>query len=142
MKIAVGSDHAGVHMKGVLAARLREQGHEVADLGTLEERSVDYPDYARLVGEAVAEGRAERGLLVCGTGQGMAMTANKVRGVRAAVVSESYSARMTREHNDSNVLCLGARVVGEGVAIEILDAWVSTAFLGGRHATRVGKIEG
>jgi ribose 5-phosphate isomerase B len=141
VKIAVGSDHAGFRLKGVLAAWLRERGHDVVDVGTHDESSCDYPDFARAVAARVGGGEVERGLLVCGTGQGMAMTANRVHGVRAAVVSDTFSAKASRAHNHSNVLCLGARVVGDGLAIEILDGWVATAFEGGRHERRVGKIE-
>ena len=142
MRIAVGSDHAGLHLKNLLAEHLREQGFEVLDLGCMDVASVDYPDYARLVAKNVASGEADSGLLVCGTGQGMAMTANRIRGIRASVCSDTYSARATREHNDSNVLCLGQRVVGDGLAREIVDAWVHAVFLGGRHQKRVEKIEG
>jgi ribose 5-phosphate isomerase B len=140
MKIAVGSDHAGVQLKDHLVARLRGQGHEVADLGTQGTASVDYPDFAAQVARAVAGGSAERGVLVCGTGQGMAMAANRVSGVRAAVVSDTFSARATRGHNDANVLCLGQRVVGYGVAEEIVDVFLATPFEGGRHAGRVAKV--
>ena len=140
MKIVVGSDHAGLELKNVLAEHLRKKGHDVADLGTDGTASVDYPDYAKLVAERVARGEAERGLLVCGTGQGMAMTANKVPGVRAGCVSDTFSARMIVLHNDAQVLCLGQRVVGVGLATEIVDAWVGARFEGGRHAARVSKI--
>lgn len=141
MRIAVGSDHAGLHLKNVLARHLREAGHEVQDVGTYDEQSTDYPDWATRVTQRVLDGEADRGLLVCGTGQGMAMAANKRRGIRAAVVAEPFSARMAAEHNNANVLCLGARVVGEGVAVDCLDAWLKTEFAGGRHARRIEKIE-
>lgn len=140
MNIAAGSDHAGLSLKKVLVERLRAAGHEVTDLGTHDGNSCDYPDYAAAVATAVAGGQAERGLLVCGTGQGMAMSANRFAGVRAAVVADSFSARATRQHNDANVLCLGERVVGAGVAGEIVDAFFGTPFEGGRHATRVAKM--
>jgi ribose 5-phosphate isomerase B len=120
---------------------LRELGHEVVDLGTKDATASDYPDFARHVAEIVARGEAERGLLCCGTGIGMSITANKVPGVRAAVVSDPYSARMSRAHNDANVLCLGERVVGSGIAKECLKTFLETAFEGGRHAKRVEKIE-
>ena len=140
MKIAIGSDHAGLDLKAQLARRLGEAGHEVRDLGTDSAASVDYPDFARNVARAVASGEADRGLLVCGTGIGMAMSANKVPGVRAALATNAYMARMAREHNDANVLCLGARVTGIGLAEDILDAFLAAAFEGGRHARRVDKI--
>ena len=141
MKIALGSDHAGLELKLLLADHLRHAGHEVDDLGTHGRESVDYPDFARVVATRVASGEVERGLLVCGTGQGMAMTANKVPGVRAAVVSDVFSAKMAMEHNDARVLCLGQRVVGSGLATELLDAWLGSTFAGGRHGQRVAKIE-
>lgn len=140
MNVVAGSDHAGLSLKKVLIERLRAAGHVVTDVGTHDEKSCDYPDYAAGVATAVASGQAERGLLVCGTGQGMAMAANRFAGVRAAVVADSFSARATRQHNDANVLCLGERVVGTGVAGEIVDAFFSTAFEGGRHAGRVAKM--
>lgn len=140
MRIATGSDHAGLTLKRALATRLRDLGHEVDDLGTHTGDSCDYPDYAVAVGRAVASGAAEWGLLVCGTGVGMCIAANKVAGVRAAVVSDTFSAHATRQHNDANVLCLGERVVGTGLAIDIVDAWLGARFEGGRHAGRVAKI--
>ncbi|MDP2317293.1 MAG: ribose 5-phosphate isomerase B [Pseudomonadota bacterium] len=142
MRIVAGSDHAGLALKDHLVARLRAQGHEVTDVGTTTAASCDYPDYAVAVGHAVAEGQAERGLLVCGTGQGMAMTANRIPGIRAAVVADTFSARSTRAHNDANVLCLGQRVVGAGLAEDIVDAFLSVPFEGGRHAGRVAKMMG
>lgn len=140
MRIVAGADHAGVTLKDHLVARLRAQGHEVEDVGTHGPASVDYPDFASAVGNAVREGRAERGLLVCGTGQGMAMAANRIPGVRAAVVSDTFSARATRAHNDANVLCIGQRVIGFGPAEDIVDTFVAAPFEGGRHANRVAKI--
>ncbi len=140
MRIAIGADHAGYALKEVLIAHLREQGVEVVDFGTHGMDSVDYPDYARAVAEAVARGKADYGVLICGTGVGMAITANKVPGIRAAAVSDVYSAKMSRAHNDANILCLGGRVVGPGLAIEILEAWLHTPFEGGRHARRLEKI--
>lgn len=141
MRVAMGSDHAGLELKRVLADHLRVAGHDVLDLGTDDERSCDYPDFAKAVCDVVRSGTAERGVLVCGTGQGMAMTANKVPGIRAAVVSDTFSARMAMMHNDARVLCLGQRVVGAGLAVEILNAWLSATFEGGRHANRVAKME-
>ncbi len=140
MKIAAGSDHAGLALKRQLLERLRAQGHEVNDLGTHDTQSCDYPDYAALVARAVAAGEAERGLLVCGTGQGMAMAANRVPGVRAAVCADTFTAKATRAHNDANVLCIGERVVGPGLAGDIVDAFVSGPYEGGRHANRVAKV--
>ncbi len=140
MRIVVGADHGGFRLKAVLVEHLEGEGHDVVDLGTSGPESVDYPDRGAPVARAVANGEADRGVLVCGTGQGMAMTANKVRGVRAAVVSDVFSARMATEHNDARVLCLGERVVGAGLAIACLDAWLSSEFAGGRHARRVEKI--
>jgi ribose 5-phosphate isomerase B len=141
MRIAVGSDHAGLELKRVLVAHLASLGHVADDLGTHDTASCDYPLFAGRVASAVASGAAERGLLVCGTGQGMAMAANKVAGVRAAVVADAFSARMAMEHNDARVLCLGARVVGNGLAVALLDAWLGADFAGGRHAARVALFD-
>lgn len=140
MRIVVGSDHAGLALKDHLAARLRVQGHDLEDVGTNSTASVDYPDLANAVGRALSGGRAELGILVCGTGQGMAMTANRIPGIRAGVVSDTFSARATRAHNDANVLCLGQRVVGPGLAEDIVDVFLQTQFEGGRHAGRVEKM--
>lgn len=140
-RIVVGSDHAGLTLKRVLVGVLEELGYEVADVGTHDDASTDYPDWAHRVAAAIASGEHDRGLLVCGTGVGMAMSANRHAGVRAAVCSDTFSARMTRAHNDANVLCLGERVVGVGLARDILEIFLSTDFEGGRHARRVGKIE-
>jgi len=142
MRIVIGSDHAGFHLKQTVADHLRAAGHDIEDVGPQNTESVDYPDFAKQVAGGVAGGSADCGVLVCGTGQGMAMTANKVAGVRASVVSDVFSARGTRAHNNANVLCLGERVVGAGLALEIVDAWMGTEFEGGRHARRVSKIEG
>lgn len=140
MRFVAGSDHAGLSLKQLLVAHLRAKGIEVEDLGTHEAASTDYPDWAAPVARAVAAGQADFGLLVCGTGQGMAMGANRVPGVRAAVVADTFSARATRAHNDANVLCLGQRIVGTGVAEDILDAFLATPYEGGRHAARVAKL--
>ena len=142
MRVVVGSDHAGINLRLAVAAHLRSAGHDVLDTGPDDGASVDYPDRARLVTGRLLAGEADRGILVCGTGQGMAMAANKVHGIRAAVVSDPFSARMAMAHNDARVLCLGERVTGAGVALECVDAWLATPFEGGRHARRVGKIEG
>jgi ribose 5-phosphate isomerase B len=140
IRIAVGSDHAGYPLKEWLVPLLTEAGYEVLDLGTHSTESCDYPDLAEAVAVAVAEGRARFGVLVCGTGQGMAMTANKVTGIRAAAVSDTYSAWGSRAHNNANVLCLGARVLGLGLAEAIVDTWLSTDYSGGRHQRRVDKM--
>ena len=138
--VALGADHAGWELKEALKAWLFDQGHQVLDFGTHSPDPVDYPDYAAQVAEAVAVAKVERGILVCGTGIGMAITANKVPGVRAATCSDLYTARMSREHNDANVLALGARITARDAAIEILDTWLSVPFAGGRHVRRVEKL--
>jgi ribose 5-phosphate isomerase B len=140
MKIAVGSDHAGLSLKEEVKKVLSEAGAQVEDLGTHSAEPVDYPDPALAVAEAVASGRAEMGVLVCGTGIGMSITANKVPGVRAALCHDAYTARLAREHNDANVLCLGGRVLGPGVAGDLVRVWLETRFAGGRHSRRVDKI--
>jgi ribose 5-phosphate isomerase B len=141
MRIVLAADHGGVELKAAIIEQLREQGHDVADLGTDGSSSVDYPDFAHAVAQQISDGAAERGVLVCGTGQGMAISANKHPGVRAGVVSDVFSARMIRAHNDAQILCLGARVVGAGLALTIVDAFLDQDFEGGRHERRVGKIE-
>ena len=141
MIISVGSDHAGLHLKLDLVEHLTTLGFAIDDVGTHGPESCDYPDFAIAVARKVASGVAHMGLLVCGTGQGMVMTANKVAGVRAAVVLDTFSARMARLHNNANVLCLGERVVGAGLARDIVDVWLSAEFEGGRHQRRVNKID-
>ena len=138
--IALGADHAGWELKEALKAWLIETGHQILDFGTHSPESVDYPDYALQVAESVASGKAERGLLVCGTGIGMAMTANKVPGIRAALCSDPFMARMSREHNDANILTLSGRLMDKELGLEILRMWLSTEFAGGRHERRLGKI--
>jgi ribose 5-phosphate isomerase B len=138
--IAIAADHAGFALKSALAAELEALGHEVLDLGTHSTESVDYPDYAAALAAAVESGRAGRGVLVCGTGIGMAIAANRHSVVRAAVCHDITSTRLARAHNDANVLALGARLVGEEVAKDCLRAFLSTAFEGGRHARRVDKL--
>jgi ribose 5-phosphate isomerase B len=138
--LAVASDHGGLTLKEELVLFLKERGHAVTDLGVHSAESVDYPDYARKVAEKVTSGDADLGLLVCGTGVGMSIAANKVAGVRAAVVSDTFSARMSRAHNNANILCLGERVVGPGLARELLTTWLETPFEGGRHERRVTGI--
>jgi ribose 5-phosphate isomerase B len=140
MRIALGADHAGFELKQKIKATLEQQGVQVDDQGTLSTESVDYPDFARKVGEEVARRRADLGILVCGSGIGMAIAANKVPGVRAANVSTEYEAQMSREHNDANVLALGARVVDTTTALKIVEKWLHTDFAGGRHQRRVDKI--
>jgi ribose 5-phosphate isomerase B len=139
--IAIGSDHAGFQLKSLVADILRAAGIAVEDLGTDDVSSVDYPDFAHRVAAAVAGGTAERGVLICGTGIGMSMAANRHPGVRAALCHDAYTAEMARRHNDANVLCLGARVVGEGVAEQVLRIFLETPFEGGRHQRRVDSIE-
>jgi ribose 5-phosphate isomerase B len=139
-RIALGADHAGFRVKELVKQHLAAQGYAVEDLGTHSAESVDYPDYARKVAESVAAGRAQTGILVCGTGIGMAMTANKVPGIRAAVAHDAMTAHLAREHNDANVLTFGARVVTDERALEIVREFLSTAFAGGRHQRRVDKI--
>jgi ribose 5-phosphate isomerase B len=140
MKIVVGSDHRGFEAKQRLAESLRRQGHEVIDVGTQGRDSVDYPDYAFQVAQAVGEGRAERGILICGTGIGMCIAANKVKNVRAAPCHDSITAEMSRRHNDANVLCLSADLLGEDLIDRMVRIWLTTDFEGGRHARRVEKI--
>ena len=141
MKIIIGADHAGFVPKQALAAALRKAGHSVEDAGTDSADSVDYPDFAARVGRAVAEDEAERGILICGTGIGMCMAANKVPGVRAAVVTDAYTAEMSRRHNDANVLCMGARVQSLEKMEELARIFLAAPFDGGRHAGRVEKIK-
>jgi ribose 5-phosphate isomerase B len=138
--VALGADHAGFPLKEDLKTWLIARGYDVVDLGTQSAESVDYPDFAVGVGSAIAAGKADRGVLVCGTGIGMAMAANKVPGVRAAACTDAFSARMSREHNDANILALGARITARDAAIEILEIWLGAEFAGGRHARRVEKI--
>ncbi len=142
MRIALGADHAGLPLKDALRVHLEAAGHAVADLGTHGPESTDYPDWAAKVGRAVAAGEAERGILVCGTGVGMAMAANKVHGVRAACCNNEFVARLARQHNDANVLTLGAREIAFGHAASVADLFLSTAFEGGRHQRRIDKITG
>jgi ribose 5-phosphate isomerase B len=142
MRIAVGCDHAGFPLKGPAVQELRRLGHEVIDLGTNSEEAVDYPDFAQAVGEAVMRGEAERGLLVCGSGVGASVAANKVPGVRAATCHDTFSARQGVEDDDMNVLCLGARVIGRNLALEIIRAWLGATFSGEeRHTRRLNKVK-
>ena len=141
MRIAVGSDHAGFHLKEVLARHLGDAGHDVVDCGTHSEERVDYPDYGAAVGRTVVSGGADGGVCVCGSGIGIAMAANKIAGVRAATVHDATSARLAREHNDANVICVGERLTGPQVALDALDAWLAAEFEGGRHVARVAKLD-
>lgn len=140
MKIALGADHAGFELKQKVKDHLLQRGYQVQDEGTVSNESVDYPDFAKKVGEDVAGKRADLGILVCGSGVGMSIAANKVPGIRAANVSSEYEAQYSREHNDANVLALGARILDEPKAITIIDKWLATNFAGGRHQRRVDKI--
>src|SRR5947209_8402903 len=140
MKIAIAADHAGFALKEQLRRRLTDEGHEVVDFGTASTDSCDYPDFAQPVGRDVAQGRSDRGILVCSTGIGMAMAANKIDGVRAAPAQSEDEVRLTREHNDANVLTLGAKYLDEDHAAELIHVFLNTEFAGGRHARRVAKI--
>lgn len=140
MIIAIGCDHGGLEHKNAIAEHLKERGFEVKDFGIYEQVSVDYPEIAKKVCKSIVTNESELGILVCGTGIGMSISANKVKGIRAAACSEHFSAKYTRLHNNSNVLCLGGRVIGVGTAIELADIFVDTAFEGGRHQRRVNLI--
>jgi ribose 5-phosphate isomerase B len=141
MRIAIGSDHAGLEMKNEVAAVLKEMGHEYQDFGTDTPQSVDYPDFGEKVSEEVSQGRADRGILICGTGIGMSIVANKFRNIRAALCNELFSAKMSRLHNDANILVLGGRIIGKDLAKEIVKTWMATPFEGGRHENRLIKIQ-
>ena len=141
MRIAFGADHAGFELKELLARRATELGHEVVDLGTSSTLSVDYPDFGFAVGRAVASGQVERGVVVCGSGIGISIAANRVPGARAGVATDLFTARLMREHNDANVLGLGARVTAVPLAMAILEAFLTTPFAGGRHQRRVEKLD-
>jgi len=140
MKIGVGSDHGGYNLKETIKNHLLSKGIEVIDYGTDSEESVDYPKYGQLVAEAVSSKECDYGIIVCGTGLGISIAANKVKGIRAAVVSDTFSAEMSKAHNNANILALGDRVVGKGLAIKIVDVWLDTQFEGGRHQKRVDGI--
>lgn len=137
MRIALGCDHGGLGLKSVVRTQIESSDHTVLDLGCFTEASVDYPTFADQVCQAISDGRCERGILICGTGIGMSIAANRYRNIRAALCHEAFTARMSREHNDANVLCLGARVLGVGVAQDIVKVWLETAFAGGRHLRRI-----
>jgi ribose 5-phosphate isomerase B len=140
MKIAIACDHGGFRLKNVLIENMKAQGVEVVDFGTYSEESCDYPDYASKAAKAVANGECDRGVVVCGTGIGVSITANKVKGIRCALCHDVFSAKATRAHNDANMIAMGQRVVGEGLAVEILNAWLHTEFEGGRHIKRIEKM--
>lgn len=141
MRVAIGSDHAGFHLKNYLRDRLKNEGHEVIDVGANTPESSDYPDYAARVGRLVVSGEAERGILVCGTGAGICIAANKIPGVRAAAVSEPVTARLARLHNDANIICFGERIVGPELAADIVRVFLETPFSEGeRHIRRIRKV--
>ncbi|MGI6004522.1 MAG: ribose 5-phosphate isomerase B [Christensenellales bacterium] len=138
--IAIGSDHAGYELKRQVMDYLKEQGYELRDFGAYSLERTSYVLHASLVAQSVASGDCERGILICGTGIGISIAANKVPGIRAALCSDTYSARMTRQHNDANILCMGARVLGEGLALDIVDAFLDAQYEGGRHQERLNEI--
>ena len=138
--LAIGCDHGGFELKNHIIKHLEERGVAFKDFGTYSEASVDYPDYAKQVCEAIQNGECENGILVCGTGIGISIAANKHKGIRAALCSDVFSAKMTKEHNNANVICLGGRVTGRELAFMIVDAWLDAEFQGGRHADRIAKI--
>ncbi|MBR6555627.1 MAG: ribose 5-phosphate isomerase B [Clostridia bacterium] len=140
MKIAIGSDHGGFSVKEIAKPHLEKLGYEVIDFGTNTPDSCHYPIYAEKVARAVASGEVDKGILICGTGIGMSIAANKIPGIRAAAVSDCFTAKATRQHNDSNILCLGERTVGPGLALMLMETFLSTEFEGGRHQTRVDMI--
>ncbi len=140
-QIAIGSDHGGINLKRHLIDYLESEGHSVDDVGTYSEDSCDYPVYAKGVVAKILSKECERGILICGSGQGMAMTANRYKDIRAAICSDTFSAHVSREHNDSNVLCIGERVVGKGLAIDICKTWLNAKYEGGRHQKRVELID-
>lgn len=140
MRIGIANDHAAVEMKNEIVAYLEEKGHEVVNYGTNTSESCNYPEFGEKIGRAVASGEVEKGIAICGSGLGISLAANKVKGVRACLCSEPYTAKMSREHNDANVLAFGARVIGIEMAKMIVDTWLETEFLGGRHQKRVDMI--
>ncbi len=137
MKVAIGCDHGGFDLKEIVKSVLQDLGHEIDDKGCDTSESIDYPNFAQAVSSLVKKGLCDRGILVCGTGIGMSMAANRIPGIRAALCNEIFSARMSREHNDANILCIGARVIGPGLAAEIVRTWMTTDFAGGRHQHRI-----
>lgn len=141
MTIAIGSDHGGYALKETVKAYLNEIGVEFKDFGTYTTESCDYPDIAKIVAKAVVDGDYEKGILICGTGIGIGIAANKIHGIRAALCHDTFSAQYSRRHNDANILTMGERVIGPGLACEVVRVWLSSEFEGGRHAKRVAKIE-
>ena len=141
MKIVIGNDHAGVDLKNKVKEELRKKGHEVINVSTDTLDSVDYPDIAALASEKVLSGEAQFGILICGTGIGISIAANKIKGIRAALAHNEFTAKLSRLHNDANIIALGARVLGDSLAIACVETFINTEFEGGRHARRVGKIE-
>ena len=141
MKFYIATDHAGIDLKDYTVELLKEKGHEVVDLGPFSKERVDYPDYAIKVSESVLADSNSQGILICGSGIGMSMAANRFSGIRAALCHDAYTATVARGHNDANILCFGERIVGKGVAESILDAWINGSFDGGRHTGRIAKIE-
>jgi len=141
MKIAIGSDHAGFYLKEDIKKYLYEKNIEVIDMGPFDDKRVDYPDYGHAVGHEVIDNNLDFGIVICGSGIGISISSNKVKGIRAALCSEPYSAKLARRHNDANVLAMGARLIGHDMAIEIVEAFLNEKFEGGRHISRVKKIE-
>ena len=141
MKFYIATDHAGIDLKDYTVTLLKEKGHEVVDLGPFDKTRVDYPDYAHKVATSVLQDAGSQGVLICGSGIGMSMAANRHAGIRAALCHDAYTATVARGHNDANILCFGERIVGKGVAESILDAWIAGSFDGGRHCGRIEKIE-
>lgn len=142
MKFYIATDHAGIDLKDYTVELLKEKGHEVVDMGPFSKTRVDYPDYAHKVAKAVLADSIAQGILICGSGIGMSMAANRHAGIRAALCHDAYTATVARGHNDANILCFGERIIGKGVAESIIDAWIAGSFDGGRHCGRVEKIEG
>jgi ribose 5-phosphate isomerase B len=140
MNIAVASDHGGLQLKNIIVKYLKENGYQVTDFGTQNEESVDYPDFAGKAAKAVAKGQCDKGIVICGTGIGVSITANKVKGIRCALVHDCFSAKATAQHNDTNMLAMGQRVIGEGLALDIVDTWLTTTYEGGRHDLRIQKM--
>ena len=141
MKIVIGCDHAGYELKEAIKEKLQKEGHEINDVGCYSTESVDYPKYGHAVGKAVASGEAERGIAICGTGIGISLVCNKYKGIRCALCTNEFMAKMSRQHNDAQILAFGERVVGLGVALGMIDAFFEEEFAGGRHATRVNGIK-
>jgi ribose 5-phosphate isomerase B len=140
LKIAIGSDHAGFRLKEEIIRMLNGQQYKIKDFGTFSEESVDYPDIALEVARGVRDGGFDRGILICGTGIGIGIAANKMQGIRAALCHDTFSAKASREHNDANILTMGERIIGPGLAMDIVKVWLETGFAGGRHGRRVQKI--